>query len=872
MKRSKFSEESASLAPPYRRRRLTFYFLAGTGLLVLLATYFLLPALARPLIERAVADRLHEPVRVARLSWRPFAGEVKAEGIAIGTEGRRLSAGQVSVNIALGRLLRREIVFDQLVVDRPVATVEVDEHYRPTLAGSSANTGVGDAIATRLPLTVHHLVVSHGDITVRLPLQGRTRNAKLEIDRLAASEIVWTPSDRALSLQAELNAKLDGAPVHGEAAFKLSRSQRQIEIQLAASGVRVSRDTFDLPAALQTFAGRLDARAVFELNAAAARQLLRLDIKTDEPSLEGERGTQLTAKSVILPEVRIDLVKRLIDLGSITLRSPVVGVALTEGGVILPFALEGLGVRSAGSSWILRSGAVEVHDGDIRATRNDASVALAISSARWDGLGDTPGALTMRGRTEGGTVALDGMLGVSPLAAELEVELDKVALRPLAHLSAALPLELAKGSGGGTFHAKYLDGRWHLDGEGYVDDVQTVAPNADRAAEVMAVHSARAKFSLDPGASPWFDVALLQLSYPYVMVKRTDAGIFPYSAFPALRQARHDRSDSDRQSAAVRLHRVEVDAGKVEFLDESFSPAYWTALASLQAQVDGVVLPQLTVDHFNVSGRQDAISPAQISGSVTGHGLEARGTVDDLLLESLNPFVTDILGYKATSGQLSLVARSKPEPPLLHATANVDLSRVEVEQTGVDLIQRETGVPFPIALGLIKGVSGNIDLELQAAVDTQTRSLSVGSIVGQAIRGAIVGALSSPLRLLGSLFGLNGSPHAFAIDPIPFAAGSGSLDDAGSQRLAEIARILQSHGSLLLITLPQIAARDLDAVGSEAATALAHQRNAAVRQALTSPVEGAPLASDRIVPAEWTVANGANATGEPGVYVELQAR
>src|SRR5262249_2739834 len=161
---------------------------------------------------------------------------------------------------------------------------------------SSPNTGAGGATAALPPLTVHRLVVNRGDITVRLPLQRRRRDAKLEIARLAASEIVWTPSEHTLSLQAELDARLDGAPVHGEARLGLSSSQRQIEVTLAASGVRVSRDTFDLPAALQTFTGRLDVRAAFESNTAAAQQLLRLDVKADEPSLGGEQGTLLAAK------------------------------------------------------------------------------------------------------------------------------------------------------------------------------------------------------------------------------------------------------------------------------------------------------------------------------------------------------------------------------------------------------------------------------------------------------------------------------------------------------------------------------------------------------------------------------------------------
>jgi hypothetical protein len=865
------ANDSGSPARP-RRRRLAFYFLAAAGL-IFLVTYLLLPVLVRPLIERAVARRMQEPVQIARLSWRPFVGQVEAEGVAVGNDGRRLSAGRLSVDVAMRHLLHREIVFDRVILDRPVATIELDEHYRPTLAGSTLNTGVGETTAVPLPLTVHHLAMSNGDITVRLPLRGHTRDAKLEIDRLAASEIVWTPSDRGLLLQAELDARLDGSPVHGGADLKLSGSQGQVEIELNASRVHVSRNTFDLPPALETFTGQLDVHATFESDAAAARQLLHLDVKVDGPSLEGNQGTKLSANSVTLPKVLVDFARHQVDLGDVELQSPLLGITLTEAGVILPLAFDRLGAGDArGDSWVLRSGAVEMRDGSLRATRADTSVALAIPSARWEGLGDTPGALTMRGSMDGGTIAVDGTLGVRPRAAKLDVELDKIALPSLAELSASLPLELTKGSGGGTFHVLYADGGWRLDGDARIDGLQTAPPRADRTAEVIAVHSARAKFSLNPGASPWLDVTSLQLSYPYVMVERTNEGVFPYNVFTAARETRQDVPDDNRQSTTVRLRRVEVDAGKVEFLDHTFTPAYWTALTSLRGQAEGLAFPQLTVDHFDVNGRQDSISPAQLSGSVTARGLEARGRVDDLLLESLNPFVTDVLGYKATSGQLSLVARSKPEPPLLHATANVDLNRVGVEQTGMDFIQRATGVPFPVALGLIKGLSGDIQLELQAAVDTKARSVSIGSIVGQAIRSAIVGALTSPLRLLGSLFGLNGSPHAFAIDPIPFAAGSGAIDDTGRQRVAEIARILESHGSLLLITLPQITAADLDAVGAGGAPALAQQRSAAVREALTSPATGEPLPSDRILPTEWTGADDAHATGKSGVYVELQAR
>ncbi len=291
--------------------------------------------------------------------------------------------------------------------------------------------------------------------------------------------------------------------MHGGADLKLSSSQRQIEIELDASGVHVGRNTFDLPPALQTFTGQLDVHATFESNAATARQLLRLDVKADEPSLEGNQGTQLSAKTVALPKVQIDLARHQVDLGDIELKSPLLGITLTEAGVILPFAFERLGAGDArGGSWVLRSGAVEMRDGGFRATRADTSVELAIPSARVGGTRRHAWGVDDGGSMDGGTIAVDGMLGVQPLAATLDVQLDKLALPSLAELSASLPLELAKGRGGGTFHVLYADGGWRLDGEARIDGLQTAPPRADRTAEVIAVHSARAKFSLHPGASP----------------------------------------------------------------------------------------------------------------------------------------------------------------------------------------------------------------------------------------------------------------------------------------------------------------------------------------------------------------------------------
>jgi hypothetical protein len=128
------------------------------------------------------------------------------------------------------------------------------------------------------------------------------------------------------------------------------------------------------------------------------------------------------------------------------------------------------------------------------------------------------------------------------------------------------------------------------------------------------------------------------------------------------------------------------------------------------------------------------------------------------------------------------------------------------------------------------------------------------------------------LRLLGSLFGLNGAPHAFAIDPIPFAVGSGSLDATGQERIAQVGRILQSHPGLILVAMPQITAADIEQVGADGSRDLAEKRTAAVRSALVTASTGPRLESHRLMLVAWEPSVGAKAISGPGVYLELQAQ
>jgi hypothetical protein len=859
-------DQVAPVQPPRRRFPLRSTLAVGAFLVIVLMVmpYFVLPWIARPALERALSAALNTPVSIGQLSWRPLEGQVNAGHVSVGGGSDRIALERLVVEVQLRHLWRGDRAIDRIEIDAPTGTVQLDAQYRPTL-GTFGSTGT--AGSTPPAITVRQLVVTEGELTVRYPLQGQMRAAQLHITRLVSSDIKAAAGD--IEMSAQLGGSLDGAPLEADARLHLAGERPQIEVNVAVKGLAVNRSTVDLPPDLQTFRATLDAKATYESKIPSQRAL-RLDIRLGEPRITGDAGAEFSAKAVALPDIRVDFATSDIDLGAVTLDAPVLTVAFTTEGVRLPLRAEGSGASSA---WTVDSGNIQVRDGRLRGLRGESTVVLTVESGRWEGIArGRPTSLALRAIADGGaSIAITGTFGIEPLEAALDVQVAQLQLSPLAQVAGVLPLHLANGTGDGTFRLTHRDGRLRLQGKGRVHDLRTAPPNPMQPAEVLAVDAAEADLAIDTGASPGIDIASLKLSYPYVLVQRRPDGTFPFALFSG--ETSEVPADDDKAKAAgtrARIGQIEAHGGKVEFIDTTLEPAYWTSLSDFSAHATDLLFPGATVGSFSIAGKQDELSPIDISGAFTGGRLDGRAALKDVVLEPLNPYVSPLLGYDLTAGRLSVSATAASTPPLLAATAEMVLRGVDVRQTGVDVIQTQSGVPLPIALSLIANVSGEIEMTLPLTMDTTSGRFAFGSIVGQAVRNAIVGALTSPLRILGSLFGSAGAPHAFAIDPIPFDVGSGSLKQAGAARVAQIARILQTHKGLVLVAMPQITADDLREVGDDRAQRLANQRSAALRDALVATDLSPGLAPERLMIVAWTPPTGPPPTGQSGIYVELQ--
>lgn len=820
-------------------------------LLLLALAVALLPWLARPLVAGALSAALRRPVSIAALRWDLAARTVVADDIRIGTPPEAVTVRRVAVAADARGSDWRHVALRRIAVEAPSGSLGLDD-----LLGGGDGGAAAKPPALPVAVSVREVVVSDAALTLRPP-RGAAPIA-LVVTRAAASDIALG-SGGALAFKGEIEGTVDGAPLTGTAEVHLDPDGPRVSGSLRVRNLALRAEVLPLPAAIRSLSGTADATAALAIGDPPGRAEVRLDLRVGQVALGTADGAALRAARLEIPAARIDLAGHRVELGAIDVRDPLLDLDLAAVGSPAAAA------APAAAAWSVRSGTVSIRGGELRLRRGDAGIALRLERLRWDGLREAAVPLSLAASVAGGgTLAVEGRVRVDPLRADLTVRADAVPAPPWARLL-ALPLQLARGTVGGTAQIAYRDGLRSVSGDLQAADVHTLPPDPTRPTELLAVATASASFSWVPGDPTTIDVAAATLRYPYAMVVRSDAGTFPFSRLGA--RAGDDAAPAGGSPpATLRIARVTVESGKLELVDETLVPPFWTSLTDIAASAEQIAAPPGTVERFTLAGKRDELSPVVLTGTLGDDGLGGRVEVSDVLLDSLNPYIAPWLGYRITAGRLSTVATASPKPPLLVSAADVVLKGVDVVQTGTDAILAQSGVPLPIALSLIADAGGRIDLRLPFSIDTSSGDVAVGSVMWQAVRKAIVSALTSPLRILGSLFGTGGAPHAFAVDPIPFATGSAALDAAGRTRVTEIARIVQAHPGLLLVLLPQVTDGDVAAASAAGAAALARDRNAAARDAFVS----GGLAPKRLLLAPWEPDTGARATGRPGVYVELQ--
>lgn len=336
--------------------------------------------------------------------------------------------------------------------------------------------------------------------------------------------------------------------------------------------------------------------------------------------------------------------------------------------------------------------------------------------------------------------------------------------------------------------------------------------------EVLSCYQARAKLQEGSHVVPLdLRFAEVALEYPYVQGFRTQDGVFqlakpfpttdetqalPTSVEDASRTPTEQGSQTAPPAPAVspllQLDHVSLIGGQLYFEDHAVTPPQTIYWQDIRVDLSGAGYPfvrpsAFTLHAFNMDG-----APIAATGATTKQGkqmvTEVQGTIDRMAIPRFNVYLAPQLGYRVRQGSVSVRWKLMMPGDLLRADAAVTLHNFGLGgKESASGLEEQVGLPMHLIVALLKDLNGNISLQLPVEGRINEPGFRLDGTIWRAIRDVLVGAVTSPLKLLGALFRKENSLKDFTLNPIDFEPGTSRPNAAGIEQLARLKLFLSQR-------------------------------------------------------------------------------
>lgn len=649
----------------------------------------------------------------------------------------------------------------------------------------------------------------------------------------------------AALLQPHLPPELGLAPPEGVASldldYRVGHAAGKLELKLDPITVKLAGLALRKPQApgaplLAVEAVELQ-RGRFEL---ATRQLefgaLELRGTRLEAARDGKtRDNLLSLTAIALAPAQIDLERRSAKLGAVELKGGSIAARRdAKGAIDLLAALQALApaasaapARAEPSAAPWRYEIERVALSGFGASLRDESITPALD------LGFADIALSVAGVSDkrqkplplkaalrvasGGRLTLEGTLVPATAAAELQLKLDDLALKPAqSFLGRYAALDLAGGRLAAAGKLVHNEKTTAYRGSLALHDVRLNEAGtqtaflawkslATRQLDVTAKQLHIAELTLD-GLDTQLLIAADKSTNFKRILRRGDAqatvsappagGAGAAAAAPAPAAAAAAKPQAAPAAFLVDIDRLRFRNGELDFADQSLLLPFGTRIHRLRGSLAGL------------SSRPGAHAQLELDGEVDEYGLaRATGQVDifdptdfmdirvifrNVEMTRLTPYSATFAGRRINSGKLSLDLEYVIKKRQLQSQNKVVMERLVLGERIASPTAKD--LPLDLAIALLEDSDGRIDLGLPVSGSLDDPQFSYGGLVWKVITNVLTKIVTAPFRALGALFG--GGDEK--LESIAFDAGARRLTPPEREKLVKLAVALNKRPALAL--------------------------------------------------------------------------
>jgi len=252
-------------------------------------------------------------------------------------------------------------------------------------------------------------------------------------------------------------------------------------------------------------------------------------------------------------------------------------------------------------------------------------------------------------------------------------------------------------------------------------------------------------------------------------------------------------SPATSKPAPVRIGRVVMQGGNVNFNDQFIKPNYRANLTGLAGRV-GPLDPKKPGE-IDISGAVDKTAPLKINGKVDTMGkelyLDIIASAKGIDMPTFSPYSGKYVGYAIEKGKLSVDIHYRVEKGELTAENNVFLDQLTLGEKveSPDALS----IPINLALALLKNRRGEIDVHLPISGSINDPQFSIGGLIVKVILNLLTKAATAPFALLGSLLG-----EGEELSEVDFSPGSAKIAPEAEKRLQVLSKALTDRPALKL--------------------------------------------------------------------------
>lgn len=471
--------------------------------------------------------------------------------------------------------------------------------------------------------------------------------------------------------------------------------------------------------------------------------------------------------------------------------------------------------------WTWKVGTVDIVD--TRATIVLAAPPLVVEIAKGTitGLESAPGtraAVDLQIKEQQGTLGLAGTVGIDPLAAQLTAKLGGLALGHLLEASGApVGVQLPTGTLSGDLTIQADQGPLLVAGTVAIADLSVRLPKGqDFAVDwkqlELGIKQVRVPGVL-PGTAPAtpepirVDLDSLKLVTPVVTLTRTvDGLVLPGSspppsitttpAEPAAQPAPPAKPAEEVPApaaapaapVAISVGLLDLQGGQVSILDQTVKPFYRGKISAMTLKAHGLRIPENVFDDIAFSATLPGGAPLKVDAKQVKGVITLTAVGKGLGLQQFNPYVRQAAGYSISGGRLNVNSKVLYAPEKYDSTTKVEFDKLGVSGAeGDSLFLQKVGIPLTLALSLLTDLNGKISLGIPVSGDKSGTHVALGEIVAQALVKAILGAVTSPLKMLGAVGDLvAGGGGSILPEPIPCRPGLPAVEASAGERVQQL--------------------------------------------------------------------------------------